>query len=316
MTRRALTTWWGVLVLAVTAGCAGTAGPPPTGRPTAARAAGGAAAPAGYSGMARVGPSEYVVVFDRKADDPGPRLALLAVGTEGRLSQRPVTVDGWPDDPPSDLESVCLLPGGAGELLAAESGYWEGRFGRIFHLALDLAGAAPRAEVLGSYPLPVVPEAAEQADYEGIACAEAEGGGVFVILGEREGALRWGTLRLGERRFEVSSQILEVAAPRPGYRPISDLHLSADGTLWAAATEDPGDAGPFRSLVYVLARLDLSAAPPVRLATPVRALWRLDGFKVEALSGPAAAVPGSRLAVGTEDEGYGGAWRPLGAPEP
>jgi|GEM_PF-4849979 len=38
--------------------------------------------------------------------------------------------------------------------------------------------------------------------------------------------------------------------------------------------------------------------------------WRLDGLKVEVLAGP-AAIPGSVLSIATDDEHYGGVWRPL-----
>jgi hypothetical protein len=42
-----------------------------------------------------------------------------------------------------------------------------------------------------------------------------------------------------------------------------------------------------------------------------QASWVIDGFKVEALSGPASVVAGSFMSFATEDESYSGQWRPL-----
>jgi len=93
-------------------------------------------------------------------------------------------------------------------------------------------------------------------------------------------------------------------------RAIADLYLAADGALWAVASEDGGDQGPFRSVIYRAATVRPERDPPVAIAPKPAPPWRLDGLKVEALAGP-AAIPGSVLSVATDDEQYGGIWRPL-----
>jgi hypothetical protein len=282
--------------------------------------------------MARVEAGTYLVVHDTKAGRPGPRLGWLRAGPPPRY--RPLEVPDWgdPDGPASDLEAVCAIPGRPGELLAAESGHRDGRYGRIFQLRLDLRSGAG-VEVRRALRFPVFAdntEAGEGESFEGLACAALDADRVLVILGERGGSaafptgvLRWGTLDLarGELDFgEAGRAGVRVAAPasfadgRP-VRAIGDLHLDPDGGLWAAATEDPGDAGPFRSAIYRVATVDPRAEPPVRPSPDPRPVWVLDGFKVEALSAPPVTVRGSVLAVGTEDEKLGGAWRAL-APAP
>ncbi|GEM_PF-2387517 len=48
------------------------------------------------------------------------------------------------------------------------------------------------------------------------------------------------------------------------------------------------------------------------VTTPVVA-YRVDGFKVEAIA--RGAVDQSLLTIGTDDERFGGTWRPLLAPD-
>ena len=75
------------------------------------------------------------------------------------------------------------------------------------------------------------------------------------------------------------------------------------------ATQDLGDNGPFRSIVYLAGRIEPDASEPVQVLPETNASWVLDGLKVEAL-GP-SAVERSLLSIATDDENYEGVWRPL-----
>lgn len=284
-----------------------------------------------FSGMAQHGPAVYLVVHDVKSHRDGPRLGLVEITAEDGARYLPLEVEDWkhPDGRASDLESVCPLPGHPGEYLAAESGSWEGRVGRAFHLRVT----GGEAEVLRAFELPFL---ADNYDghtgdqFEGVACVARDDGGILVILGERggsgtypDGLLRWGTLDLDGGTLswrDGGRTFLEVEAPGPWPagasepRAISDLHAAPDGTLWAAATPDAGDNGPFRSVVYRLGEITAGAAEPVALVPDPSAAWILDGLKVEALAAPTALVPDSVLSFGSEDESYGGVWRPLYPP--
>jgi hypothetical protein len=84
--------------------------------------------------------------------------------------------------------------------------------------------------------------------------------------------------------------------------------------LWAVATADAGDMGPFRSVVYRLGAVQPHKDHPVALHREPEVAWIVDGLKIESLSGPAAGVEGSVLSFGTEDEDLGGTWRGLFPP--
>lgn len=332
------------LLLGMVAACSTVQGPAPEGAQLPSPQAPGtqAASPwavgalpaEGLSGMAALGDSVYLVVHDTKAHQDGPRVGLIQVlGDEGTRYQ-PLEIEDWKDRDgrSNDLEAACALPGRPGELLLAESGDWEGRYGRIFHLRVAGRGSDARAQVLAAYRLPLLAgnDREHRGDnFEGLACARQEEGRFLLLLGERggsplypRGVLRWGSLDLDQGSLawaDGGRAGWEVAAPGdwPGEgsrRDISDLYLAPEGTLWAAAALDGGDRGPFRSVIYRLGRVTGDLRMPLQPQVRPPAAWTLDGLKVEALAAPAAAVPGSALSLGSEDESLGGVWRPLYPP--
>jgi hypothetical protein len=98
----------------------------------------------------------------------------------------------------------------------------------------------------------------------------------------------------------------------PWARGITDLYLDSHGILWISSAVDTGDGGPFDSYVSRYGPLggnemyyyggSYYPEPTVN--------WRIAGMKIEALG--AAVLPGTVLSFGTDDEDYGGCWRPLG----
>ncbi|QVK22825.1 hypothetical protein KHX94_16730 [Shewanella dokdonensis] len=284
----------------------------------------------GFSGMTQMDANTYLVVQDKKVYEPGSRLGVLQVKADGALDYVPLTVSDWKDQDgqSSDLESVCRLPGSANEYLLAESGYWDGKFGRIFQVTLT----ADTAVVQQVYHVPKIVAGGKGIhgdNFEGMVCI-AQGDAVLVVLGERGGSKRYkqGYLRLGVLDKtaktlswqQYAAQPLEIKAPgrwlhADKKRTISDLYLDKQGVIWAVATEDGGDQGPFRSVIYQAATVSGQAEQlKVTAVSHPKVQWQVDGFKVESLAAPAANVAGSYLSIGTEDENYGGIWRPLFAP--
>ena len=280
----------------------------------------------GYSGMAKHGPASYLVVHDTKVYEDGPRIGLLKVTADSGTRYTSLAVTDWkdPDGRSNDLESACSLPGRAGEYLIAESGYWEGKYGRIFHVRV----VGTRAEILRAYKLPLVADNNEQQEgdnFEGVACTTLDAERVLVILGERGGSilyprglLRWGTLDLRRESLnwhDGGKASIEVKSPgnwpvNARERDISGLYASADGVLWGVATADAGDNGPFRSVIYKLGRI-INGTRPVDLVLRPATAWTIDGMKVESLAAPTKLVDGSVLSIGSEDENFGGVWRAL-----
>lgn len=280
----------------------------------------------GYSGMAQLDSQTYVVVHDTKGYQEGARLGLIRIN-DGVPHYEALAIDDWKheDGRSSDLESICAIPGQPGEFLAAESGYWEGKNGRIFHITVEGA----QARVLHALPLPILADNREDHEgdnFEGIACVPRAGGRILVILGERGGSeryptgvLRWGNYDPATATITWTDRGKEgqrIAAPGvwvdpKAKRDISALHLDPRGALWAVATEDAGDAGPFRSVIYQVAMIAEDPDRPLRIVENGVVEWVVDGLKVEALSGPPGTSEQSFLSYGTEDEDLGGIWRSL-----
>ena len=284
--------------------------------------------PIGYSGMEQIDSESYLVVHDKKVYEDGARLGILKIQEGKSPSYSPVFVNDWKHDDgqASDLESICALPDKDSEYLLAEAGYWEGKYGRIFHVKLK----GGTAEVLNVYHLPMI-KGSTAADphgdnFEGMVCI-GNGDTIFVVIGERGGSetYRNGVLRIGVLQYERSSLswddyntvAIDIAAP--GYwdssstkRSISDLHIDGNGVIWAVAAEDKSDEGPFKSVIYRAALVSTQNNPiPVMPIANKLASWVIDGFKVEALSGPTSVIKGSFMSFATEDESYSGQWRPL-----
>jgi hypothetical protein len=84
------------------------------------------------------------------------------------------------------------------------------------------------------------------------------------------------------------------------------------GDLWCVAADDPGDAGPFRSVIFQVGTVDAKSKTPIQAIAKSVAGWTFDGVKVEAIARSLPEVGG--LSVATDDENYGALWRPLAAP--
>lgn len=283
----------------------------------------------GFSGIAQFDQSTYIVVQDKKVYEDGFRLGSIKIQNDANFEYSEIVVKDWKhqDGQSNDLESICAIPGHKSEFLAAESGYREKKYGRIFHLKINEG----QAEVINVYKLPLIldnNDGQEGDNFEGMACFERHSN-ILVIIGERGGskAYKQGILRFGVLDYEhsklnwskYSNLSLPLSAPGAWQSPtskrdISDLYLDKNGGLWAAATDDGGDEGPFRSIIYKVGIVQHESKQPVKLIKPFRASWIIDGFKVEALSGPSNKVHGSFMSFGTEDENFTGNWRPLYPP--
>ncbi len=276
----------------------------------------------GFSGAAPFG-AAILVVHDAKFDATLPRLGVIELPALGPARYHAVTVSDWRGRMADDLEALCRLPGGDNHFLAVESSHRTGAPARLIHLSVTgNAADGWRVIVEGVATLPRSPEAtpiADPANYEGLACLPAPAAAqILVLLGDRGGsrespfgALRW--FALNPDTMQITSDAaglagLEVRAPgdwrdMPGVRAIADLAVDSAGVVWASATRDPGDAGPFESRIYPIARLADGSAAPVAIE-PGAVRWRLDGVKVEAL----ARLADDRWFFATDDEAYGGAF--------
>ncbi len=287
----------------------------------------------GFSGMAMIDDTHYLAVHDELSHESGARISVLEVAADRNINITSVTPANWKHNAgrSNDLEGVCAIPKRDGEFLLVEAGHYDGDFGRMFHVKVDITKATHDVEVLYAFDLPEFdPKGRSDPagdEIEGIACATRSDGQTLVILGERGGSsvypsglLRWVVIDLdapGALQFsEAGSAGKSVDAPGSWSDPtknrdISALHLDSDNNLWAAASEDLGDSGPFKSIVYKVAELKADDPDPVQIAETLSVSHTVDGFKVESLAAPTNQAEGSVFAIGTEDEVFGGVWRAL-----
>jgi len=279
--------------------------------------------PAEFSGMARFGAHRLLVISDAKADSPEARLGILSL--EGKAPRMlPVEVEDWGDGRASDLEACCPVPGTDDEFLLAESGWWKGRGGRLFRMKLvhhpDRGWTGQVLSVCRPLPVPSDGSTPSALQIEGMGAILDPQGRLFVVLGlrggpEGPGSLLWGTLDqetfllAGKRDFSAHAEV-------PKSRSCADLQLVEEGDAFRVLTvvsTDPSDRGPFRSAVLDVGFFVPQADGFAFRHAPNRVLWRLEGLKVEALAPTPEALEGSQFCIGTDDESFGGIFRPLPA---
>jgi hypothetical protein len=96
-------------------------------------------------------------------------------------------------------------------------------------------------------------------------------------------------------------------------RDIADLYLQ-DQTLWAVAVQESTEHGPFASVIYPVATLDVSKSTALQMIAAPLAHWTLDSEKVEALASAPPLLPNAAIAIGSENEFLNGTWRVLANP--
>lgn len=281
----------------------------------------------GYSGMTQFSADKYLVVHDTKGHEEGQRVGILTIKQDLPLQYESIQIDNWhdPDGRPRDLESACSLPGTDHEFLVAESGYRKGKYGRIFHLKITDTTTVVK-HVFKQPQFKKADNKPVKNNHEAMLCVSMDNGRTLIVLGERggsseypSGVLRWAFLDKNRDTMswnEKSTKGIPINAPGVWFRPehkrdIAAMYVDNDKKIWAAASEDSADNGPFRSIIYHAATLSNNSDDPINRVISPKAAWTIDGFKVEALSGPPSSIPNSVLSIATEDENYGGIFRPL-----
>ena len=281
----------------------------------------------GSSGMEQMNDSTYIVVYDLKSHSKAIRLGKLTILSD-TIIVSPIEVDAWDKEGISnDLESICAIPDRSDEYLIAEAGNWQGKYGRIFHIKLNTSGT--KATVLTSFKYPQLHKndfGLTGDQYEAIHCLPLNQKEKIIILVERGGSkhypsgiFRWGRWNLDNNSLTISGNGLhglEVSAPGNWTydnekRSITDLHVDEEGIIWASASEDQSESGPFYSVIYEVGKVNpKDPDKPVILLNKYSIAKEIHGFKIEALSGPAKGIDCTH-SFGTEDEIYGGIWRPV-----
>jgi hypothetical protein len=259
-----------------------------------------------YSGLARAGQREHLAVHDCKGPD-GNRVSSL---NGNSMALEDVRIDWSRTGLPHDLEAIAGVDGQKGEFMAVEGSRSKAPNAHLF--LFDYAQGEGKA--VKRFDLPKLPY-----QIEGMVTTRRDDGDVLVVLGgrgdgnSREGTLHWANYHPDSQSLSWSKQGqqgISITLPESlgeGERPISDLHLTREGDLWASGCVDNGDTGPFESLVYRVGSLQADSPNPVTLTLDHP--HRIPGQKIEALD----ANPGheSHLLAGTDNESFGGSLQSL-----
>ena len=291
-----------------------------------------------YSSMVNIEGTNniYLVVDDLKytnENDNEPRIGTLTIDEKEGAIYNPLKVDDWldttkPERQPNDLEACCAIPGRTNEYLLAESGLYKNKFGRIFHICFTHENRKVR--VLSSFKI-YNRELDEKGtsfkgyNVEGIACFQAFKKTILVYSergGEAKDGVKLARLFWGEINFSNSPPVFNklgeddlVTQSILKDRDSADLFLKSEGKkidIYSIATIDRGNNGPFKSVIYKAGSFVLNTEKEVvnfeREQSP-EVIYTIDGLKVEAIA--STTNPESPFCIGTDDENFGGIWRPL-----
>ncbi|HJO92283.1 MAG TPA: hypothetical protein QF753_02685 [Victivallales bacterium] len=284
----------------------------------------------GISGMTKINDNSFLIVRDLKNPiQKGNRLGIVTI-LKNRINYQPVEVNNWKDKEgtPSDLEAVCGISGTKNEYLVAESGYYKHKFGRVFRIKLFKNDKEWKAEVLNVlriYEVTLDRKGSTPSAYqnEGMGCISFNKKTVLIYTtrGKAEkgklASIIWGEVNFNNNTFKKMGESTLVVKTLLGDRDCSDLYIVKESDtaykLWAVSTVDSGDLGPFVSEIYSPGKIIIQMGTVQFIPNSEYDNGLLiNGLKIEALAAPADLIPKSKFSIGTDDEIYGGVWRPIG----
>src|SRR5262249_51237839 len=125
-------------------------------------------------GMAEAGKERYVIVQDLKANEPGERFGLVRTDDGAHYTAMETDWSAVGGELSNDLESICPLDGAPGHYLSSESGYFQGKYGRVYWLQIE----NDKVKILSKFQLPQLPQ-----EIEGIATKRLDAERWLVLLG-------------------------------------------------------------------------------------------------------------------------------------
>lgn len=261
--------------------------------------------------------SSYLLVADTKVSREQDvkagdfeRVSLLRFAPDGRPISTQIAADWSRSGIPDDLEAACSLDSKTGRFLVFESGSTRENLvkvkPKVIEMQLETHGDAARVVATRTWERETYP-----GEIEGALCLSED----VVILGVRKFSQRGQVvllkMHLSDPSKYVVMQSMPIAHAMPfGHynRAVSDLYLDSRQQLWAVATRDHEDRGPFASLVYRLG--EVNAAGEMKLRLRPDAFVPIAALKVEAL-----APMNQNVLVASDDEVFGSTVRSLQLPD-
>ncbi|MCR5661785.1 MAG: hypothetical protein K6G50_06620 [bacterium] len=276
--------------------------------------------PSSFSGMAPFSKESVAVVNDAKEKNDNFRVAIYYPAEN---SMEKVKIDWGKQKRASDLEAICPVPGCRGEFFLAESGYWKGDYGRIFRLKVSMDNERGWiGDITSSFTPFNKPESGTTADetqIEGMEAVSDGNGGFYLLLGLRgneDNGSKLVVSHLSGNNYEkIGTYDFSLHKHLPGCRSCADLQLLPMGNntfrLYSLGARDAGDFGPFSSVVCEIGSVNVADGQLIFTQTEPMKLFQMDGLKAEALTITPRIINNSTFCIGTDDEEYGGIFRPL-----
>ena len=236
----------------------------------------------------------YLVVHDNK------KKGQLRAGLVNLLADSLYRGLGWPvKDLPIDLEALTNISGMEDQYIAM------GSWGFCYWLALDLS--TNRLKLIKEFR---IPGSGPPLNLESLVLWFA--GNSWYISWAHRGSVKepsilfWGSIDLFSEVVTIQKEdSIFVSVPWPilDKRHMSDMDLDRDGILWAAATSDPGDDGPYQSGIYKIGKFQKQNDKMEFIISdsfPKQFVFQQN--KVEALT-----IAGNKMVFATDDENLGAA---------
>jgi hypothetical protein len=236
----------------------------------------------------------YLVVHDNK------KKGQLRAGLVNLSADSLYRGLGWPvKDLPIDLEALTNISGMEDQYIAM------GSWGFCYWLALDLS--TNRLKLIKEFR---IPGSGPPLNLESLVLWFA--GNSWYISWAHRGSVKepsilfWGSIDLFSEVVTIQKEdSIFVSVPWPilDKRHMSDMDLDRDGILWAAATSDPGDDGPFQSGIYKIGKFQKqNGKMEFLIADSFPKQFVFQRNKVEALT-----IAGNKMVFATDDENLGAA---------
>jgi len=236
----------------------------------------------------------YLVVHDNK------KKGQLRAGLVNLSADSLYRGLGWPvKDLPIDLEALTNISGMEDQYIAM------GSWGFCYWLALDLS--TNRLKLIKEFR---IPGSGPPLNLESLVLWFA--GNSWYISWAHRGSVKepsilfWGSIDLFSEVVTIQKEdSIFVTVPWPilDKRHMSDMDLDRDGILWAAATSDPGDDGPYQSGIYKIGKFQKqNGKMEFLIADSFPKQFVFQRNKVEALT-----IAGNKMVFATDDENLGAA---------
>ena len=155
--------------------------------------------------------------------------------------------------------------------------------GKCFEITIDPKDF--RVDVIHTFTLPLIKS---KMNLEGLTIYPS-GQGLLFIYGDRGSDSRPSTLftsffnRKNKKFYDINQFTFDLPKPKKHKRNISDLAIDMDGNLWTVATSDPGNNGPFTSVIYELGKINHAGLFKPNHPNLIQPISIIEDQKVEAL---------------------------------